>query len=401
MLLTILGRSVNLGKGFGVDGSRFLPAFKRREVDRDRLLEVLLHLEGMRRGPMYPTSRLAYFMVLAAAATVAIAQGQLIPQQGQPAGQNPSQTSPDQAPVSRQLPPDAIRPNYVLGPNDQILARVNPAGSADELSDKPFRIDADGNVNMPLLGRVHAGGLSVQELEAELVRRLREYIREPQVIISVTQFRSSPVFFVGAFRAPGIYPLQGARTLEEMMIQVGGTQPNSSRHIKITRRAEYGPIPLPNAVEDPEKKISTVEISLASLQQNVNPAEDILLQPYDVISVERAEQIYVSGEVAKTGGVELGERESISIAQALAMSGGFSAEALKDKVRILRPVLNTNRRAAIVVDVKRIFEGKDNDVPLLPNDIVYVPKSYSHLFWKTFAQVALPIIPYVIFIAAQ
>src|SRR5579862_5140581 len=134
MLLTILGRSVNLGKGFGVDGSRFLPAFKRREVDRDRLLEVLLHLEGMRRGPMYPTSRLAYFMVLAAAATVAIAQGQLIPQQGQPAGQNPSQTSPDQAPVSRQLPPDAIRPNYVLGPNDQILARVNPAGSADELS---------------------------------------------------------------------------------------------------------------------------------------------------------------------------------------------------------------------------------------------------------------------------
>ncbi len=354
---------------------------------------------------MHPTRLSTYFIVLAVSAATGIAQGQLPPAQGLPQGQNPSLPSnPNQAPgvgQPQQLPPDAIRPNYVLGPNDQILARVNPPGSADEISDKPFRIDADGNVNLPLLGHVHVGGLSVQELEAELVQRLREYIREPQVIIQVTQFRSSPVFFVGAWRAPGIYGLQGARTLVEMMVQIGGTQPNASRHIKITRRAEYGPIPLPNAVEDPERKISTVEISLASLQQNVNPAEDILLQPYDVVSVERAEQIYVSGEVGKTGSLELGERESISLAQALTMSGGFTRDALKGKVTILRPVLGTNRRAAIDVDVKLIFEGKANDVPLLPNDILYVPRSYVRLVWQTLGQIILPIIPYTIFVLVK
>jgi polysaccharide export outer membrane protein len=354
------------------------------------------------------TKFVCYVVALSAGAFAAWAQVQpLTPPTGQ---SSPNQAAPNQTPANpaapigggqRELPPDSIRPNYVLGSNDQILIRVDPPGSADEINDKPFRIDADGNVNLPLLGRLHASGMSVQELETDLVRRLREYIREPQVIINVTQFHSAPVFVVGAFRAPGIYPLQGTRTLTELLTQIGGTQPNASRQITITRRAEYGAIPLPEAVADPERKISTVEISLASLQQNVNPAEDIVLQPYDVIRVERAEQVYLTGDVVRTGGVELGERESISIVQALAMSGGFGPDAVKDKVRILRPIINTNRRAIILVDVKRVLDGKENDIPLLPNDVVYIPHSYSHLFWKTFSQVALPIIPYVIFLSAQ
>lgn len=233
------------------------------------------------------------------------------------------------------------------------------------------------------------------------MKRLRDFYNAPQVIINITQFSSEPVFFIGAFRAPGIYGLQGARTLLEMLIQVGGFQPNAARHLKITRRAEYGPIPLPNAIEDPAKKISTVEISRGSLTENVNPAEDILLQPYDQISVERAEELYVTGEVAKTGPFELGDRESISIAQAITMAGGMSRDALRSKVTILRPVMNTSRRAAIHVDVKRIFEGKDNDVPLLPNDILVVPRSYSGVFWRTFASVAIPMLPYAIFLATQ
>lgn len=327
----------------------------------------------------------------------------------QPAGQtpgnlnqpiNPSQSN--QAPpvggqTPRELPPDSIRPNYVLAPNDQILIRTQ----AEEINEKPFRIDADGNVNLPLLGRVHAGGMTLQELENDLTQRLREYIREPQVIIQVTQFHSAPVFFVGAFKAPGIYGLQGTRTLVEMLTQIGGTLPNASQRIKITRRAEYGAIPLPNAIEDPEKKISTVEISLASLRQNVNPAEDIVLQPYDVITVERAESIYVTGEVLKTGPLDLGERESISVAQVLAMAGGFNRDAMRGKVRILRPIEGTTRRAAIEINVKRIFEGKDNDVPLLPNDILYIPRSYAGVFWRTAGQLAISLTPYMIFLAVQ
>jgi polysaccharide export outer membrane protein len=314
------------------------------------------------------------------------AQGQN-PQQRPLDNANPSQQPP---PVPRELPQDAIRPNYVLGPNDQILVR---APQAEEINERPFRIDAEGNINLPLLGRIRAGGMTVQELEADLTRRLREYVREPQVIITVVQFRSEPVFFVGAFKSPGIYPLQGRRTLVEMLTALGGLQPNASRHIKVTRRAEYGAIPLPNAVEDPEKKISTVEISMGSLRENVNPAEDILLQPYDVISVERAEMVYITGEVGKVGGIELGERDSITVAQALTQSGGFARDANRTKVRVLRPVENTNRRAAIDINVKRVFEGKDNDFPLLPNDLLYVSRSYSRQIWTTIGQLAISTLP--------
>jgi polysaccharide export outer membrane protein len=223
-------------------------------------------------------------------------------------------------------------------------------------------------------------------------------VREPQVIVLVTQFRSEPVFFVGAFARPGIYPLQGRRTLVEMLASIGGLRPDASRHIKITRRAEYGPIPLPNAIEDPEKRLSTVEISLGSLRENVNPAEDIILQPFDVISVERAELVYMNGDINRVIGIELGERESISLLQALTQAGGFTISARKDKIRILRPILNTNRRAEIIIDAKRVFEGKDLDFPLLPNDVVYVPHSYKHSILVIAGQIIFPLIPYLIFV---
>src|SRR5262249_57778446 len=98
-----------------------------------------------------------------------------------------------QTQLLQELPSDSLRPNYVLGPNDQILIR---APGADEINERPFRIDSDGFLNLPLVGRIKVGGLTVLQLEAELVAKLREYIVQPQISISVVQFRSEPVFFV-------------------------------------------------------------------------------------------------------------------------------------------------------------------------------------------------------------
>lgn len=285
----------------------------------------------------------------------------------QPAG--PGQNAAN-GPQAQPIP--SIRPDYVLGPNDQFIIR---APQADEINERPFRIDSDGFINLPLVGRIKAAGLTVQSLEAGLVARLKEFIREPQVIISMVQFRSEPVFFLGAFHVPGIYTLGGRRTLVEMLSSVGGLEPNASRRIRITRKAEYGPIPLPNALQSADGKTSTVEVSIESLTQNVNPEEDIVLKPYDIVHAERAERVYVSGEVGKVSAIELAERDSISITQALTEAGGFTQFAIRDHVRVLRPILGTTRRAEIDIDMKRVYEGKDIDFPLLPNDVLYVPRS--------------------------
>jgi polysaccharide biosynthesis/export protein len=283
----------------------------------------------------------------------------------------PSSNALAQQPPGNQLP-NPVRPDYVLGAEDQIIIRT---AQVPEINDRPFRIDAEGFVELPLVGRIKAAGLTVRAFETELLTKLREFVVSPQIYITLAQLRGDPVFFVGAFRTPGIYPLSGRRTLIEMLTSVGGLQPNASRRIKITRRTEYGALLLPNAVESPDKKISTVEISMESLSENVNPEEDIVLQAYDIISAERAERVYVSGDVTRVASIELGERSSISISQALTEAGGFTATAHRGKVRVLRLISGTNRRAEIIIDTNQVFAGKAKDFPLLPNDVLFVPRS--------------------------
>src|SRR5215469_8528013 len=61
---------------------------------------------------------------------------------------------------------ESIRPTYVLGSGDQIVIR---AFEVEEISDKPFRIDSAGDIDLPLLGKVHAAGFTLEQLQADLV----------------------------------------------------------------------------------------------------------------------------------------------------------------------------------------------------------------------------------------
>jgi polysaccharide export outer membrane protein len=169
--------------------------------------------------------------------------------------------------------------------------------------------------------------------------------------------------------------LAGGRTLVEMMSSIGGLLPTASRRIKVTRRKEYGAIPLPNAVALPDGSGSSVEINMAALQNNLNPADDIVLQPFDVISVERAQMVYVMGEVGHVGGFALEERDSMSVIQALALAGGLSSSANPKSALILRPVMDTSRRAGIPINLPRILKGEEADKPLFPNDVLVIGKN--------------------------
>jgi polysaccharide export outer membrane protein len=216
-------------------------------------------------------------------------------------------------------------------------------------------------------------------------------VRNPQVSVTVVQYRSEPVFFVGAFARPGIYALQGRRTLVDMIAAIGGFQPNASRRITVTRNLDQGPIPLPTAVVNKATNVSTVEIGMGSLRDNLNPAENIVLQAYDQISVPRAEMVYVGGEVGHTGGVELGERDSLSVIQLLSMAGGLTSNADAAKAHILRPVGNTSKRAEIPLNIKLVMEGKANDFPLMQNDLLYVPRKRT-IPWGSVAKYAGPVL---------
>jgi polysaccharide export outer membrane protein len=283
-----------------------------------------------------------------------------------------AQQQPTATPQALPAGTERLKPDYVLGPGDQILIH---AFEMEELGGRPYRIEADGFIDLPTLGKTKAGGLTVDQLQQNLIAALRPYVRQPQVTITIVQFRSDPVFFVGAFAHPGIYPLQGSRSLVEMLAAAGGLLPNASRRIKVTRRTEFGVIPLPQAIKSPDGSVTYVTISFASLRENINPAEDIVLMPFDVISVERAELIYVNGEVNHVGSFVLDERDSMSLVQVLTLAGGLARDANPTQAFVLRQISDTDRRAEIPLDIKRILAGKASDFPLLPNDLLYVPRT--------------------------
>lgn len=281
-----------------------------------------------------------------------------------------------QTPAAPGTPPataqsSELRPRYVLGPDDQIIIR---GSNIEEIADKPYRVEADGTLNLPLIGRIRAAGLTQAELEAVLNQRLREFVRDPQVIVTIVQFRTDPIYMVGAFRNPGIHPLAGRRTLIETLTAVGGLQPNASRRIRLSRRAEFGPIPLPAAATDPDTQMSSVEINLTNLMETVNPAEDLELKPFDIIKASTQAMVYVSGEFGKVGAFDLADRDFLPTTQVLSLAGGVSRDADPAKAIVLRPVLGSAKRATIPVDITKILAGRANDFPLLPNDTLVVPR---------------------------
>jgi polysaccharide biosynthesis/export protein len=265
-----------------------------------------------------------------------------------------------------------VRSTYLLGPDDQ-LEISGPELS--ELANKRVRVDGDGDIEVPLLGRIHVSGLTAQQTEQELNRLLSTYIRSPQVAVSVEEVRSQPVSILGAVNTPGVHQVQGHKTLVEMLALAGGIRPDAGYSIRITRELEWGCIPLPKAGLDPSGRFSVAEVNLREIMDAKNPEEDVQIFPHDIISVPKAEMVYVIGEVKRSGGFILGEHESISVLQALSLAEGLNETADTRHARILRLKGDAVQREETPVDVKAILSGKKSDVALQGDDILFIPGS--------------------------
>ncbi len=276
------------------------------------------------------------------------------------------------SPLGSEVGGRVVPSTYVLGPDDEISIRVI---ESEEISEEPFRIDPGGDISLPLLGRVRAAGRTPQELETKLAERLRAFIHEPQVLVRVTQFRSQPVSVIGAVNKPGIHQLEGHKSLIEILSLAGGPRQDAGHTVKITRRREWGPIPLESAADDPSGRFHIAEVSLEAVMEARNPEENVLIMPNDVISVPRAEMIYVIGGFERSGGFILHQKENVTVLQALALAGGLTRTAAKKNAKILRPAEGDAERTEITINLKDIMAGRSQDVVLERDDILFVPHS--------------------------
>jgi polysaccharide export outer membrane protein len=266
----------------------------------------------------------------------------------------------------------APRTSYVLGPGDVVSIW---AVDLDETANRPQPIDSQGYLNVPLAGRIHVAGMRVDELEQDLNQRLKVYIKEPNVAVSIQEYRSQPVTVVGAVNRAGVHQLQGQTTLLEVISMAEGLRQDAGFSAKVTRRLEYGELPLPNAQTDSTERFSVAEVDLEALLAGKNPGQNIVMMPNDVVSIPRAQMVYVIGAVERSGGFALAEQSNISALQALALAGGLVTTASPTHAKILRQTENENARVEIALNLKNILSGKEPDVPLGGEDILFVPQS--------------------------
>src|SRR5579863_6808437 len=155
-------------------------------------------------------------------------------------------------------------PTYILGPQDTILIK---ALNAEELGTLPYPIDLQGNIKVPMVGRIHAAGLTIEQLEAMLTEGLKEYLQDPIVTVTVAEFHSQPISVLGQVANPGVHQIQGHKTLFEVISEAGGLKPDAGNTIKITRRKEWGPIPLQGAIADSSSQFSVAEVTIRSVME--------------------------------------------------------------------------------------------------------------------------------------
>ena len=278
--------------------------------------------------------------------------------------------------------------SYILGPGDQVTLFVP---DVEEISDKPMRIDMRGELNLPLAGRVHAADQTAGQLEAAVEARLRKFVKDPEVVVTITEFHSQPVSVLGAVMTPGVHQLEGHKTLFEILSMAGGLRPDAGNTVKITRNLQWGEIPLPNAKADPTGQYSIASVSSKSVIDATDPAENIVIKPHDVISVSKAAMVYCVGSVVKPGGFLLSQNETISALQVLSLAEGLARTAAPDRAKIMRAVPGSSSRTEIAVNLKQLMAGRAPDLPLKSDDILFIPNSAARTFAQRTAEAAIQI----------
>ena len=124
------------------------------------------------------------------------------------------------------LPPVASH-DYRLGPGDQV--RIITFGE-EQLSGE-FRVDASGDIALPLVGNIHAAGLTGAQLQEKTSKILRDskQFRDPHIAVEVTSYR--PVFILGEVNKPGQYPYQPDMTVITAVAVAGGFTYRAVRNV--------------------------------------------------------------------------------------------------------------------------------------------------------------------------
>ncbi len=160
---------------------------------------------------------------------------------------------------------------YKIGPQDVLDISVFQVPDLQ----RTVQVADSGTVNLPLLGDVQAVGMTAQQVERNLAKRLgAKYLQSPQVSVSVKEFNSQRITVDGAVQRPGVYPIRGRSSLLQMVSMAGGLTESSDEANIVVFRDNGG-------------KRTAAGFDFAAIR--AGSAEDPALQQGDVVVVNSSQ----------------------------------------------------------------------------------------------------------------
>jgi polysaccharide export outer membrane protein len=260
--------------------------------------------------------------------------------------------------------------DYILGEGDLLAVQAYDLADINH----KVRVEADGCVNLPLLNRVPVAGHTVAEAQADLTRRLRAYMFNPHVSVSVDEYRSQQVAVEGAVQTAGLVS-QTVRnaTVRDVLSAAGGTTPAAGSRIYLipteTRVAD-AKVTANDAADDSAYRSGAVMVDTAESDLATQRAFfGMPVRSGDVIVVPGSGNFIADGWVAKPGTYAL--RSGLTLRGALATAGGLTFPADKTSIRIYQAGVNgqTSMRDVNFADIEAM---RAPDVIIHDGDVVQV-----------------------------
>jgi polysaccharide biosynthesis/export protein len=265
---------------------------------------------------------------------------------------------------------------YLLGPGDVVDVKV--------LNEDQFNftatVDDDGKIQVPFFSQGAVAKCKTEkELTADVAKLLSKYLKNPQLSVRVTERHSRPPVTVsGEVKKAGQVMLTRETRLLELITFAEGPTEDSSGMIQIFRakppvcteaeRSNSWKESADNVMDVPSRMYSLT--SVLQGREESNP----VIYPGDLIVVQKAAPIYITGEVRQPTGMYLKEG-GLSLTQAIAMVGGVNREAKTKQIKIYRLKANSKDRDTISANYDLIKSGKQKDPMLEPYDIIEVDKA--------------------------
>lgn len=217
------------------------------------------------------------------------------------------------------------------------------------------RVSGEGSIVIPLLGKLAVEDLSIPQISEKLTHLLADgYLVNPQVNVFIEEYRGQQAVILGQVNQPGIFELRGTTTFLELISKAGGLTKDAGDRAIVKRKTRKSSL----------QKSSVLTVNLLTLMEKGDISQNVSIIDGDNIYINKAGFFYITGEIKKPDAYKY--KEETTVIKAIAMAGGFTGKANKDKVKIYR---KTKRK-------EKIFESVKLDEAIFENDVIVVPESF-------------------------